>query len=121
MIFPAGNRATVATFLSLSILAGQQLRAQSVPATSAPAFPEKDWQLVRPETDGYSSARLEALRAWLATGSTTAMVVIVHGHMIFSYGDTALVSKVASVRKSILSMLYGVHVDKYEAGQNQTV
>ena len=30
--------------------------------------------------------------------------------MIFSYGDTAKVSKIASVRKSILSMLYGKYV-----------
>ncbi len=127
MVFPIGIRAATA-LLSLSIVAScPSTLAQSAPPTPAsptsgpPAFPAKDWQLVRPEAEGYSSARLEALRAWLATGRTTAMVVVVHGHMIFSYGDTALVSKVASVRKSILSMLYGTNLDKFQIGQNQTV
>ena len=104
----------------LSTTSGRSGNAQSgtgQPATAqtAPDFPAKDWQMVSPESEGYSSKKLEALRAWLAAGPTTAMVIVVHGHIIFSYGDTAKVSKIASVRKSILSMLYG----KYQA--NKTI
>jgi CubicO group peptidase (beta-lactamase class C family) len=93
----------------LSTVATPHGAAQTPSATAqtAPDFPGKDWQPVSPESEGYSSKRLEALRAWLAAGPTMAMVIVVHGHMIFSYGDTARVSKIASVRKSILSMLYG--------------
>jgi CubicO group peptidase (beta-lactamase class C family) len=94
-----------ALLLSLSPIAA----AQSQPP-SAPDFPGADWQLVRPESEGYSSARFGALRSWLASGATSSMVVVVHGHMIFSYGDIAHPSKIASVRKSILSMLYGNYV-----------
>ena len=90
-------------------------------AQTAPDFPAKDWQLVTPESEGYSSKKLEALRAWLAAGPTTAMVIVVHGHMIFSYGDTAKVSKIASVRKSILSILYGKYVDDHTIDLNKTV
>ena len=91
----------------LSTTSGRSGNAQSgtgQPATAqtAPDFPAKDWQMVSPESEGYSSKKLEALRAWLAAGPTTAMVIVVHGHIIFSYGDTAKVSKIASVRKSIL-------------------
>jgi CubicO group peptidase (beta-lactamase class C family) len=96
----------VAVAVLFSVFAARPASAQS-----APDFPAKDWQMVSPESEGYSSKRLEALRAWLAAGPTTAMVIVVHGHMIFSYGDTAKVSKIASARKSILSMLYG----KYQA------
>src|SRR5450631_700513 len=46
-----------------------------------------DWARVKPEAAGYSSARLEALRAWLKTQQTTAMLVAVHGNVIFEYGD----------------------------------
>jgi len=49
------------------------------------------------------------------------MVIVVHGHMIFSYGDTARVSKIASVRKSILSILYGKYVDNNTIDLNKTV
>lgn len=67
--------------------------------------PAAAWSLVKPEAAGYSSARLEVLRAWLKTEPTTAMMIIAHGDLIFSYGDTAHVSKIASVRKSVLDLL----------------
>jgi len=112
---PLAFRLSLAAAL-LSPFAGQSALAQP-----APDFPGKDWQLVSPESEGYSSKKLEALRAWLAAGPTTSMVIIVHGHMIFSYGDTALVSKIASVRKSILSILYGKYVDNKTIDLYKTV
>lgn len=69
--------------------------------------PGAKWETVSPESAGYSSARLNALSDWLKTENTTAMMVTVHGKVIFQYGDVSRVSVVASVRKSILSMLYG--------------
>ena len=90
-------------------------------AQTAPDFPVANWQLVRPESEGYSSARLESLRSWLAAGATTGMMVVVHGRMIFSYGDVARVSKIASVRKSILSMLYGSYVESGKINLSKTV
>lgn len=81
-------------------------------ADSTKVFPGKDWERVeKPESAGYSSARLEALRVWLKSNRTTAMLVSVEGKILFEYGDLARVSKVASVRKSVLAMLYG----KYHA------
>src|SRR4051812_44010850 len=75
------------------------------------AWPGAAWERVdKPETLGYSSQRLEALRGWLKTQRTTAMLVVVHGKVIFEYGDLARLSKVASVRKSLLAMLYGKYV-----------
>ena len=69
------------------------------------AFPQTDWSKVKPETVGYSSEKLEVLRAWLKTQKTTAMQVSVRGQVIFEYGDLKQVSKVAPVRKSVLTML----------------
>jgi CubicO group peptidase (beta-lactamase class C family) len=111
--------------LVLALASGPAL-AQTAPSSSTlgsptPDFPGKDWQLVSPESEGYSSKKLEALRAWLAAGPTTSMVIVVHGHLIFSYGDTAKVSKIASVRKSILSMLYGKYVANNTIDLNKTV
>jgi CubicO group peptidase (beta-lactamase class C family) len=74
-------------------------------------FPVSDWERVKPETMDYSSEKLEALRVWLKTQKTTAMQVSVKGRVIFEYGDVKVVSKVASVRKSVLAMMYG----KYHA------
>ena len=117
-------RAVVRSGLAVALvltIASRSILAQTAPNSAAPDFPGKDWQLVSPESEGYSSKKLEALRAWLAAGPTTAMMITVHGHMIFSYGDTAKVSKIASVRKSILSMLYGKYVADNTIDLNKTV
>ena len=79
--------------------------------TDKPVFPGADWERVaKPESIGYSSVKLEALRGWLKTQQTTALVVSVGGRILFEYGDPKYVSKVASVRKSILAMMYGKYV-----------
>src|SRR5579864_710780 len=100
--------------------------AQTQPQPSAPAnddttrVPGAEWERAKPESMHYSSARLEALRGWVKAQQTTAMMVVVHGKVIFEYGDLKLTSKVASVRKSILSMLYGNYVinGKIDLGKN---
>jgi CubicO group peptidase (beta-lactamase class C family) len=83
--------------------------------------PGERWEIAKPEELGYSSARLEALRTWLKSEPTSAMMVVVHGRVIFSYGDVSHASKVASVRKSILSMLMGNYVVTGKIDMNKTV
>ncbi len=85
------------------------------------SFPAAEWQKVKPEETGYSSEKLEVLRAWLKTQKTTAMHVSVGGRVIFEYGDLKRVSKVASVRKSILAMLYGKYFAEGKIDLNKTV
>jgi CubicO group peptidase (beta-lactamase class C family) len=82
--------------------------------------PAADWQQVAPESVGYSSAKLEALRAWVKTQDTGSMMVVVQGRVIFSYGDVAHASKIASARKSVLDMLYGKYVmnNTIDVGKN---
>jgi len=75
-------------------------------------FPGADWErIAKPESVGYSSARLEGLRAWLSSLDTTAMFVSVGGRVLVEYGDIAHLSYLASVRKSVLAMLYGKYVE----------
>ena len=79
---------------------------------AAPVFPGADWErIAKPESVGYSSARLEGLRAWVASLDTTSMFVSVGGRALFEYGDVTHLSYLASVRKSVLAMLYGKYVE----------
>ena len=71
-------------------------------------LPGKDWTHVTPESEGFSTPRLEALRAFLKTHQTDAMMVVFRGKVVFEYGDTAVVSNLASARKSVLDLLYAV-------------
>jgi CubicO group peptidase (beta-lactamase class C family) len=94
----------------LAPVAGQTPAA--APGAAAPVFPGADWErIAKPESAGYSSARLEGLRAWLASLDTTSMFVTVGGRVLFEYGDVAHLSYLASVRKSVLAMLYGKYVE----------
>ena len=49
------------------------------------------------------------------------MMIVVGGRSIFEYGDVAKATKVASVRMSILSMIYGKYVAEGKMDLNKTV
>jgi CubicO group peptidase (beta-lactamase class C family) len=85
-------------------------------------FPGKEWERIeKPETAGYSSARLQALRGWLQSLDTTAMIVSVGGRSLFEYGDLTHQSYLASVRKSILAILYGKYVENGKIQLDKTL
>lgn len=80
-----------------------------------PVFLGADWEHVAsPEAANFSSAKLEILRAWMKTHSTTAMTVSVGGRVLFEYGSVKQLSTLASARKSVLGMLYGKYLGNNE-------
>lgn len=85
---------------------------QAPPVQPSPVFPGANWARVeKPEAVGFSSTRLQAVRGWLASIDTTAAFVTVGGRVLLEYGDIAHLSYLASVRKSVLAMLYGKYVE----------
>ena len=89
--------------------------------TAAPVFPGAEWQRIEPKEAGFSEARVDVLRSWLKTQRTTGLVVVMDGRVVLEHGDIAHVSKVASVRKSVLAMLYGPYVERGEIDLERTV
>jgi CubicO group peptidase (beta-lactamase class C family) len=91
---------------------GVAIAAPPVAAAATTAvFPAAEWErLARPEDAGWPSADLDTVRARLSRLSTTGFMAVVGGKVLMEYGDVKLVSYLASVRKSILAMLYGNHV-----------
>ena len=79
-------------------------------AQSDAQFPRKEWDGLRNlQTLGSESAQFHDLTTLVRAGNTQSMMVVRGGRAIYSYGDVALTdgTYVASVRKSLLSMLYG--------------
>ncbi len=64
-----------------------------------------------PEAAGFNQAGLDQVTTYVETLNTTGLVVMVGGRMLHFQGDVDQVSVVASVRKSILSVLYGRYVE----------
>jgi CubicO group peptidase (beta-lactamase class C family) len=109
-------------FLCLALSSPPRQAAVTEAQEKGPAFPGKTWERIeKPESVGYSSARLQALRAWLQSLDTTAMMVSVGGRSLFEYGDLAHLSYLASVRKSVLAMLYGKYVENGAIQLNKTL
>ncbi|MGH9855029.1 MAG: serine hydrolase domain-containing protein [Blastocatellia bacterium] len=110
----------IAFCLSLNPSSGQTSGGQL--KGNAAAFPGKDWERIeKPESAGYSSARLQALRAWVQSLDTTAMFVSVGGRSLFEYGDLTHQSYLASVRKSVLAILYGKYVENGKIQLDKTL
>jgi CubicO group peptidase (beta-lactamase class C family) len=78
-------------------------------------FPGETWQVVTRrdlQAYGWSADALQKTTAYVRDeANTTGLVVIDRGRVVYRYGDVEELSYVASVRKSILAMLYGYWVE----------
>lgn len=80
-------------------------------AAQAPVVPGAEWARVGdPKSVGYCQAPLDAVTSHLKTLGTTAVTVVVGGKVLFDYGPQDEVTYLASVRKSILAMMFGKYV-----------
>ncbi len=105
----------VASLLAvLGVMVGGRASAQ---ATQSAVYPGEEWEYVwsnaQPlEAYGWSASGLR--RAWefiRDSSNTTGLIVVDRGRVVFEYGDVAELSYLASVRKSVLAMLYGKYVE----------
>lgn len=101
--------------LTVGLAAGAVPPLPAVPSEEEEGrgFPSEEWERIEdPESAGFSRVKLEALRGWLEAVDTSALAVVVGGRMLFEYGDLSHMSYLASVRKSVLAVLYGKYVEK---------
>ena len=85
-------------------------------------FPGAAFETTTPEAAGWSAEKLAEAKAWSQQLAPTAAVMIVqHGRIVAEWGDTAVKSNLHSIRKSLLSALIGIAVDKHEIDLNATL
>jgi CubicO group peptidase (beta-lactamase class C family) len=75
----------------------------------------------RPQDLGWSSAKLRRLVPELQRQNVAALMVITDGQVVFEWGNTANNFRAHSMRKSLLSALYGISVAKGEIEPSQTL
>ena len=97
----------------LCALVSVTLQAQTCPA--------KQWATPPPEISGWHPEQLAALTTLLKTSNTTAMTIVHRGNIVFDYGKVTSSYNLRSARKSIMSMLYGIAIDKGQAKLTATV
>src|SRR5438034_4073859 len=78
---------------------------------AATTFPGEHWEAVADsERSAYDPAKLQAVTEYARRINLTAIMLVVNGRVLLSEGDVGRVRYIASMRKSVLSMLYGNHV-----------
>jgi CubicO group peptidase (beta-lactamase class C family) len=78
----------------------------------AQTFPGTAWERLDPDAAGWSSQKLRAAEQFTRSSLQTDAWMLVHrGRVVHTYGDVSQVSNVASVRKSVFSILIGMQVD----------
>jgi CubicO group peptidase (beta-lactamase class C family) len=105
----------------LSIAGRQPVPAQTKPPES---FPGKSWQDVPSlEKAGWSKERLAAARAYADSDSihTSAVMIVRGGEVVDQWGDFDKKIDSYSIRKSLLSALYGIYSAEGVIDVNQTL
>ena len=72
-------------------------------------YPKVAWSKVDPGLIGWSPQKLAAAREFVETLPPSSVVVIDHGREVAEWGDAAKKVKISSMRKSLLSALYGIY------------
>lgn len=83
---------------------------------TTPVYPGESWEYVdRSDLSAYGWSPEGLRRAFefiRDSANTTGLVVVDRGRVVFRYGDVEELSYIASVRKSVLAMLYGYWVER---------
>ncbi len=114
---PERHRSRLAPALLPLFVLAFALAACNGPSTPADAqlsvFPGTGWERwATPEEGGMSSDGLARVEERISEMSSSAMMVVTGGRVAYEYGDLTEVSYLASVRKSVLAMLYGIYHDR---------
>jgi CubicO group peptidase (beta-lactamase class C family) len=119
-------RIPILLFLSALIVVFASVRGQSTSAPAKPRdiFPGKSWQNVSSlERAGWSKEKLAAARAFAEADSihSSAVMIVQGGEVVDQWGDFDKKIDSYSVRKSLLSALYGIYSAEGVIDINETL
>lgn len=110
----------VGTLLCLLVAACGGDRDDTAPYT--PPRLAGTWpQAADPESAGWSSERLREAHRYAGTIDTAALLLVHRGQVVYHWGEVERKFWVHSCRKSFMSALYGVHVERGEIDLSRTL
>lgn len=106
----------------MRIIAGSLLSSCLWTVVATASEPRAEWkQYATPEEAGFASDRLEVARKTAEESGSAAVFVVYRGHVLAAWGDVERPFQCHSVRKSLLSALYGIAVDKGRIDLSKTL
>jgi CubicO group peptidase (beta-lactamase class C family) len=99
--------------LVVQVCLGLVVAGVSTDSWAEDKFPGDKWEMAAsPDAVGWSSGRLRIADDFAGTIQTDAYLIVQHGLIVHEYGATARATNIHSIRKSILSILMGIHLDR---------
>jgi len=102
-------------FLAIALLAGCQTAPKWKPLDHTPVapYPDKYWSKInQPELLGWSSQKLGEAKAYADSIDTAAVMIVDDGVVVDAWGDITRKFQCHSMRKSLLSAMIGVQVER---------
>ncbi|MEM7292595.1 MAG: serine hydrolase domain-containing protein, partial [Pseudomonadota bacterium] len=85
-------------------------------------FPTENWvRYKNPEDAGWSSKKLQAVKKLSEAAGSAAVLIVFNGAVLAQWGETKRRFMCHSMRKSILSALYGIAVDRKQIDPEKTL
>ncbi len=82
----------------------------------------KTWPTAKPSELGFSDSAFQELDQFIREkADTTGLLVLVDGEAIYQYGNIKQLSYIASCRKSVLSILYGIYIERGKIDLSKTL
>ena len=109
-------------FIALTVPGIALAETLNAPPPPGTHFPGADWDTIRdPSMMGWSKSGLEKARQFFMNSGVTSAMIVDDGVAIAQWGDFATRVNSKSMRKSMLSALIGIAVDKGEIDINMTM
>jgi len=84
--------------------------------------PGEVWLMyAQPEEAGFSSEKLAEAREYYETTGSAGVFVVYRGAVLVNWGETSRRLRCHSVRKSFMSGLYGIHIDRGGIDKNKSL
>jgi CubicO group peptidase (beta-lactamase class C family) len=110
----SSKRYAILIFVSLAVLAGNVIGGER--------YPGKHWsKYAKPEDAGFSSEKLAQARAYYDSTQASALFVVYRGGVVADWGESARNFMCHSMRKSLMSAMYGVYIDNGTIDTNLTL
>ena len=71
-----------------------------------------NFEYAKPESLGFSTAKLDTLSGFLTSARSSSLILLVDNKIIFEWGKTAYKHTIHSIRKPLISALYGIFVER---------
>ncbi len=71
-----------------------------------------NFEYANPESSGFSTAKLDSFSDFLTSAESSSLILLVDNKIIFERGKTDYKHTIHSIRKPLISALYGIYVER---------